>query len=143
MNTDTETQALDSDVRALAEGPNFAALTTLMPDGTPQTQVVWVDTDGDLLTVNSEVHRQKVRNVRRDPRVTLMVWKHDDPLVYAEVRGRVVDEVLGEAAREDIDQLSLKYTGGRYSADAIQTERITLRIGADRQLVHGRDRLGS
>ena len=49
----------------------FAAFTTLMPDGSPQTTPVWVDLkDGDIW-VNSALGRQKDKNVRRDARKTL------------------------------------------------------------------------
>ena len=57
-------------VTELTRGDNFAALTTIMPDGHPQTQVMWVDTEGDHLLINTEVHRQKFRNVERDPNTT-------------------------------------------------------------------------
>ena len=36
---------------------------------------------------SSEVHRQKFRNVERDPRVTLMIWDRNDPYRIVEVRG--------------------------------------------------------
>lgn len=130
---------LDPVVRALADDRNFAAMTTLMPDGTPQTQIVWVAVDGDELIVNSEVARQKIRNARRDPRVTLMIWQHDNPLLYVEVRGHVREEVLGAEARRHIDEICVKYTGQRYPQAHIESERITLRIQPDRQLVRGRE----
>ena len=57
-------------VLELARGQNFAALTTLLPDGHPQTQVMWVDVDSEHLLVNPEVHRHKSRNVERNRRVT-------------------------------------------------------------------------
>ena len=50
----------------LARGDNFGALTTLLPDGHPQTQVMWVDADDEHLLINTEVHRQKFTNVERD-----------------------------------------------------------------------------
>ncbi|MFE1589730.1 PPOX class F420-dependent oxidoreductase [Streptomyces sp. NPDC059402] len=133
----TETLALRPEVRALADGPHFAALTTLMPDGTPQTQVVWVSADGDHLLVNSEVERQKVRNLRRDPRATLMIWQRDNPYRYVEVRGRVTGETTGPAARAHIDELSLKYNGRPYPPQDIGSARITLRIAPGRQYVWG------
>jgi PPOX class probable F420-dependent enzyme len=73
-------------VLELARGQNFAALTTLLPGGHPQTQVMWVDADGEHLLVNTEVHRQKFRNVGGDPRVTLMIWDKEDPYRFVEVR---------------------------------------------------------
>ncbi|MFB7907275.1 PPOX class F420-dependent oxidoreductase [Kitasatospora sp. NPDC001309] len=126
---------LAPEVRALADGPNFAALTTLMRDGTPQTQVVWVSTRGEYLALNSEVGRQKVRNLRRDPRATVTIWQQDDPLNFAEIRGRVVEEVLGTEAREHIDELSRKYLGGPFAEEFIASDRVLLLVAPDRQLV--------
>jgi PPOX class probable F420-dependent enzyme len=123
--------ALDPDVRTLATGGNFATLTTLFTDGTPQTQVMWVDADDDHILINTEVHRAKFRNVERDPRVTVTVWNSDNPYQYAEVRGRVVEVVRGPAARDHIDHCSRVYTGKDY-ATPIQSERAILRITPDR-----------
>ncbi|MYV89347.1 TIGR03618 family F420-dependent PPOX class oxidoreductase [Streptomyces sp. SID1034] len=131
---------LAPEVRALADGPNFAALTTLMRDGTPQTQIVWVSTVGDHLALNSEVARQKVRNLRRDPRATVTIWQHDDPLNFAEIRGRVVKEVLGAEAREHIDELSTKYLGGPFADEFIASDRVMLLVEPDRQLVRNHAR---
>ena len=123
--------ALDPDVHALATGRNFAALTTLFEDGTPQTQVMWVDADEDHLLVNTEVHRAKYRNTKRDPRVTVTVWDAENPYRYVEARGRVVGEVRGDEARVDIDRLAQKYMGTDYQAP-VQSERIVLRIDVDK-----------
>jgi PPOX class probable F420-dependent enzyme len=89
-------------VLELARGQNFAALTTLLPSGQPQTQTMWVDADGEHLLVNTEVHRQKFRNVERDPRVTLMIWDKEDPYRFVEVRGEVAEKVKGPEARSPI-----------------------------------------
>jgi PPOX class probable F420-dependent enzyme len=122
---------LDDAVRALASGPNFAALTTLMASGQPQTHVMWVGCDDDHVLINTEVHRQKYRNVARDPRVTVAIIDVTNPYSYAEVRGRVVETVTGDEARAHIDELSVKYTGKPY-ANPVQSERVILRIAPDR-----------
>lgn len=119
--------ALDPDVRTLATSGNFATLTTLFADGTPQTQVMWVDADDEHILINTEVHRAKFRNVERDPRVTVTIWNNDNPYQYAEVRGRVVEVVRGQAARDHIDHCSRVYTGHDYGTP-IQSERAILRI---------------
>lgn len=123
--------ALDPDLKALAQGKNFAALTTLMPDGQPQTQVMWVGADDDHVLINTEVHRAKYKNVARDPRVTVTVWDAASPYRYVEARGRVVDEVRGDAARTSIDELSQKYTGADYAAP-VQSERVVLQVAVDK-----------
>ena len=119
--------AIDPDLKALATAKNFAALTTLQPDGQPQTHIMWVDADDEHVLVNTEVHRQKYKNVQRDPRATVTVFNGDNPYQYVEVRGEVVSEARGDEARAHIDALSRRYTGGDY-ANPIQSERALLRI---------------
>ena len=121
-------------VKALAQGKNFAALTTMMPDGQPQTQVMWVHCDDDHILINTEVHRRKFKNVEADPRVTVMIWEASNPYVFAEVRGRVVETTTGEAALTSINSLAQKYTGKDYAPE-IESERVVLKIAPDRQLV--------
>jgi PPOX class probable F420-dependent enzyme len=125
---------LDPRIYELAHGRNFAALTTILPEGHPQTQVMWIDADEDRLLVNTEVHRQKFRNVERDPRVTVMIWDQQDPYRFGEVRGEVVEKVRGPEAREHIDSLSQKYRGKPYGTK-VQSERVILRIAPRRQIV--------
>jgi PPOX class probable F420-dependent enzyme len=97
-------------VAKLLEGPNFAHLATLMPDGAPQVTPVWVDYDGTHILVNTAEGRQKPRNVRRDPRVAIDIYDQQNPYYAAWVRGRVV-EVTNEGAEELIDKLAKKYIG--------------------------------
>jgi len=54
----------------IATGP-LAHLVTLNPDGSPQVAVVWVGIEGDAFVFGHMVEQQKLRNVRRDPRVAL------------------------------------------------------------------------
>lgn len=123
---------IDETFKQLAQQPNFAALTTLMPDGQPQTQVMWVDADDSHILINTEVDRQKWRNVERDPRVTVTVIDRENPYHYVEARGRVVEQVRGPEARAHIDQLSQKYNGRDYDPAMIKTERVILRIEASK-----------
>jgi PPOX class probable F420-dependent enzyme len=99
----------DSHVR-LVNGPPVAALTTLMADGSPHTTPVWCDFDGVHVLVNTMRGFLKERNMRRDPRVTLLCFDPHEPLRSLEVRGRVV-ELTEEGAREHLDALALLYTG--------------------------------
>jgi PPOX class probable F420-dependent enzyme len=124
---------LDDKIRQLAtQDRNFATVTTLMPDGTPQASVMWVDADGDHLLLNTEVHRQKYRNVERDPRVTVVISDADNPYTYGEVRGEVVETVRGPEARSHIDQLAQKYMGADYAAP-IESERVIVKVAPKRQ----------
>lgn len=126
LNTDDH-EALHPAVVELARQPNFAAVTTLLPSGHFQTQPMWVDADDDHLLLNTEIHRQKFRNVERDPRITVTIWDKDNPYRYIEVRGEVVEKVRGPQARAHIDELSQKYLGRPYG-NPIQSERVILRV---------------
>ena len=96
----------------LVECPPVAALTTLMPDGSPQTSVVWCDFDGRHVRVNTMRGFQKERNMRRDPRVTLLCYDPAEPLRYLEIRGHVV-EMTEDGADWHLDALASKYAGRR------------------------------
>jgi PPOX class probable F420-dependent enzyme len=122
---------LDADLKALAQAKHFAALTTLMPDGQPQTQIMWVHADDDHVLINTTVGRQKFRNVQADPRVTVTVFDESNPYRYIEARGRVVATEDGAAAARSIDSLSEKYTGGPYTMGPTD-ERVILTIDVER-----------
>jgi PPOX class probable F420-dependent enzyme len=94
----------------LVECPRVAALTTVMPDGSPQTSVVWCDFDGEHLRVNTMRGFQKERNMRRNPRVTLLCYDPRDDGRYLEVRGTVV-EMTEDGALAHLDGLTSKYAG--------------------------------
>ena len=54
----------------LATGP-LAHVVTIDPDGRPQLSVVWISVDGDDLVIASLGNNQKIRNLRRDPRISI------------------------------------------------------------------------
>jgi PPOX class probable F420-dependent enzyme len=83
--------------------------------------------------VNTETHRQKYKNVERDPNVTLTIRDEENPYRYAEVRGEVVEKVGGQEARDHIDELSQKYHDEDYPPDSIESERVMLWIVPSRQ----------
>jgi PPOX class probable F420-dependent enzyme len=122
---------LTDQVRTLFDGTNFAVLSTLEPDGAPHSTVVWVKRDGDDLLFALPKSRRKTANLRRDPRVAVVIFDAANP--YASV------QVQGTASVEDdpdgvlIDELSHKYTGGPYPGFAgPNPEWATARITADK-----------
>ena len=103
-------QVIPEKYRDLFNKKAFASLGTLMPNGSPQVTPVWVDLEGDHLIVNSAKGRQKDRNLRRDPRVSLAVIDPDNPYRYLEIRGRVA-EITEQGAAAHIDKMAKKYLG--------------------------------
>jgi PPOX class probable F420-dependent enzyme len=63
--------SLPDGARALLESDALAHLVTLNPDGSPQVTCIWVGLDGDEIVSGHLFPQQKLRNVRRDPSVTL------------------------------------------------------------------------
>ncbi|MEM2931957.1 MAG: PPOX class F420-dependent oxidoreductase [Nitrososphaerota archaeon] len=96
--------------RWLIDGRNIGILATLMPDGSPHLSPVYVDREGDIVLVNTVIGRVKHLNVKRDPRVSLVVVDHLNPLQYVEIRGRVSDLTV-DGAEEHIDKLAKRYMG--------------------------------
>lgn len=63
---------LPEPARALIDDGHLAHMVTLNPDGSPQVSIVWVGLDGDdLVTAHLSPTQQKLKNLRRDPRVVL------------------------------------------------------------------------
>ena len=98
--------------KVLDETRVFATVATIQPDGSPQLSVVWIKRDGDDLLISTTVGRRKEQNLRRDPRITVLVNPADAPYTYAEVRGTAT--LSTEGGQELIDELSRKYTGKPY-----------------------------
>ncbi len=120
LRSDHAPDQIPASHRDLVECPPVVALTTVMPDGHPQTSVVWCDFDGECLRVNTMRGFAKERNMRRNPRVTLLCYDPRQPLRYLEVRGTVV-EMTEAGAAGHLDDLASKYAGRpvRYFGDAI------------------------
>ncbi|MBN1284817.1 MAG: PPOX class F420-dependent oxidoreductase [Anaerolineae bacterium] len=108
MNTATAT--IPESHRDLLDGPVCAALTTVMPDGQPQSTVVWCNYDGAHVLINTMRGFRKEKNMRANPKVTLLVYEPHNPLRYLEVRGEVV-EMTEAGAMDHLNRLSELYTG--------------------------------
>jgi PPOX class probable F420-dependent enzyme len=94
--------------RDLLEGPIYAILATVMPDGQPQATVVWCSYDGSHVLINTRRGTQKEKNMRERPMATIMAIDPQNPYRYLEVRGSV-DEITEEGALDHINQLAQLY----------------------------------
>jgi PPOX class probable F420-dependent enzyme len=94
----------------LLEKPVCGAFTTVMPNGQPQTTVVWCDYDGEHVMVNTMRGFRKEKNMRLNPKVTLLLFETLNPMRYLEIRGAVV-EMTEVGAAAHLDELARSYTG--------------------------------
>ena len=98
--------------RDLLTGRAHRVLTTLMPDGQPQSSLGWVDYDRGCACVNTPHERQNGRNMAADPRVSLLVVDPDDTNRYLLIRGKV--DLIEDGALEHLDRLTRRYTQRPY-----------------------------
>jgi PPOX class probable F420-dependent enzyme len=89
-------------------GKAHGVLTTMMPNGMPQSSIVWVDYNGEYILINTTLERQKGKNMRVNPRVTLLVIDPKDSSCWIEVRGRVF-EMTRDGAEDHADKLTQRY----------------------------------
>ncbi|MFH7597697.1 PPOX class F420-dependent oxidoreductase [Streptomyces racemochromogenes] len=124
------TIVLNDAVRQLLDFPHPAVLSTLNPDGSPQSSVVWVTRDGDDVLVSTERGRRKERNLARDGRVGLTVFDLANPYLYAEIRGTAtISEDTGRAVAVRIAEEYLGPGAGKeYGNAADGAVRVVLRI---------------
>jgi PPOX class probable F420-dependent enzyme len=115
----------------LLSAPNFATVVTVMPDGSPEATVVWIDTDGTYVYFNTALHRLKARNIQRDPRVAITVIDPAHP--YRDVlaiRGRA--EMTTAGADEHADKVSRAYTGRKFRKLAPGEVRVIVKVTPER-----------
>jgi PPOX class probable F420-dependent enzyme len=106
-------ESLPQGLIALMQQPSPCFISTTMPDGSPQLTQTWVDTDGAHILINTVEGFQKVKNIRRDPRVAVAVSDPDNPSRYYSVRGKVLS-VSSEGGAEHIEQLAQRYLATPY-----------------------------
>ncbi|MER5650525.1 TIGR03618 family F420-dependent PPOX class oxidoreductase [Streptosporangium sp. NPDC002524] len=121
---------LSEDAKELFKRPIHAWVTTVRPDGSLHSTVVWVDVDGDDVVFNTAVGRAKERHLREDPRVSVSVLDPEDAHRLVSVSGTARLEL--EGADEFIDRLAKKYLGVEsYPFRTPDERRITVRVTPD------------
>ncbi len=102
--------AISPEVKQLIDRPNFAHLSTLMPDGAPQSVPVWIGRDGDRLVICTGESSLKAKNTARDPRIAISIVDFTNPYEEVQIRGRVVER-RPDPELKVMDTISQKYTG--------------------------------
>ncbi|HEY9333813.1 PPOX class F420-dependent oxidoreductase [Kribbella sp. NPDC050459] len=108
-----------------------AMVGTIGRSGEPQVTPLWFLWDGERVRISLVDGRQKLRNLRRDPRISLVVVDPARPTYYVELRGRIDDLVPDpELALEQA--VARKYTGGWSDVEPPGTTRYTTSVIVDR-----------
>ncbi len=110
---------------------NFAFISTINKDGSPQVTPTWIDFDEKhgLILINTAVGRLKQKNVSRDPRVSIsMIDGRVNPYSMVTIKGKVIEQAKS-GADEHIDKLARKYLNtDKYPAHSPNVTRIILKI---------------
>jgi PPOX class probable F420-dependent enzyme len=120
---------LPDHIKKFLQKPNLGVLATISPSGRPQATPVWFMVDGDEILINTAKMRVKLRNIKINPRVALVVFDRDDIYQHVQIRGTVVGLDDKNGAR-DIDRLSLRYRGTpyKYQPGVTPADRVSVRI---------------
>ncbi len=100
---------IPNDYKDLLEGPVCATVTTVFDDGQPQATVIWTKLAGNTVQFSVTTERQKTKNMKKNPKVSLLAIDPKNPYRYIEVRGEV--SMSEEGAYDLINDLAKAYTG--------------------------------
>lgn len=122
---------LTEDQRAFIRDNTFyAVVTTLRPDGSPHSTVVWVDEDDGKVLFNTAYPRAKARDLDNDPRASMAIVDPSDGYRWIAVSGPVT--LTTDDGNAVIDRLSRKYDGTDYQHHKPTETRVTGRITPER-----------
>jgi PPOX class probable F420-dependent enzyme len=125
-------------VRGYLEAARCAVLASLRADGGPHQVVVHYLVGMDHLLVNGSAGRQWAANLRRDPRLSLLVHDAGDPLHWVGIRGRAEGFTDGRAAARDAMTMARRY--GEDPADYQHLQRVSVTIVPDHVVEYGAER---
>jgi PPOX class probable F420-dependent enzyme len=127
-----DTTQITEPIAQLFQGKNFAFVSILMKDGSPQISPTWVDIEKNheySILVNTAVGRIRHKNVSRDPRLAIPIINSSNPYEMVTIRGKVTEQLTQDAAEEHIDKLAKKYLGvDTYPGRSPGEKRVILKI---------------
>jgi PPOX class probable F420-dependent enzyme len=126
--TKNQTNQITEPVAKLLLDKNFAFISTLMSDGSPQVTPTWIDIEDSIILINTAEGRIKHKNISRDPRVAVSVIDHNNPYNMVSIRGIAIEQI-NEGADVHIDKLAKKYLGiDKYPMRSLDEKRIIIKI---------------
>jgi len=135
-----DTVQLTEPIARLFQGKNFAFVSTLMKDGSPQITPTWVDIEKNnkySILVNTAEGRIKHKNLSRDPRLAISVINGGNPYEMVTIQGKVIEQITRDAADEYIDKLAKKYLDlDKYPGRSPGEKRVILKIKPEKIFYH-------
>ncbi|MFC9693996.1 PPOX class F420-dependent oxidoreductase [Kribbella sp. NPDC056951] len=128
---------IPAEFKDLLSSTAIAIVGTIGKKGEPQVTPQWFLWDGEQVRISLVEGRQKLRNLRRNPAISVMIVDPAQPTYYLELRGRI-DELVPDPESDLEQAIARKYVGEwsdveppgtpRFAASVV-VERITSQLG--------------
>lgn len=106
----------DDELDVFLSEPHVARLSTINSDGTPHTMPIWYEWQDGIIRVSTQSMQRKVKNMQRDPRVTVLIDKGDFPYKGVMIYGEASFD-FDDAATKRVS-IFARYLGGHEQAVA-------------------------
>ncbi len=123
--------SIPEDLRPLLERPLFASLGTVRPDNTVQVNPMWFEYDGEHVRFTHTTYRGKFRNLQSNPSMSLLVIDDQDPQVYLELRGKLV-EVIDDPTGDFYVRLGRRYGNPDQQPPPDKADRVILVMSVEK-----------
>jgi PPOX class probable F420-dependent enzyme len=123
--TTTTDPAVPESHRDLLDTP-VATLATTGADGFPQVTAVWFLWDDGRLRLSLNSSRQKVRNLQRSAKCTLLILDLQNPYRYLEIRAKA--RLEADAEYQFAAKVGQKYGADLKQYDAPGSERVVVTL---------------
>ena len=123
--------SIPEDLRPLLDRPLFASLGTVRPDNTVQVNPMWFEYDGEHLRFTHTTYRGKFRNLQSNPSMSLLVIDDEDPQVYVELRGELVD-VIDDPTGDFYVRLGRRYGNPDQQPPPDKADRVILVMSVEK-----------
>ncbi|MFK4082916.1 PPOX class F420-dependent oxidoreductase [Kribbella sp. NPDC020789] len=108
-----------------------AIVGTIGKRGEPQITPQWFLWDGEQVRISLVEGRQKLRNLRRNPAISLLIVDPARPTYYLELRGRV-DELVPDPELALEQEIARKYVGEWTDVEPPGTPRFAATVTVER-----------
>ena len=123
--------SIPEDLRPLLDRPLFVLLGTIRPDNTVQVNPMWFEYDGENLRFTHTTYRGEFRNLQSNPSMSLLVVDDEDPQVYLELRGQLVD-VVNDPIGDFYVRLGRRYGNPDQQPPPDKADRVILVMSIER-----------
>jgi PPOX class probable F420-dependent enzyme len=116
-------------------GAQVGVLGTVGASGRPQLSATWFLAEGDTVKISLNTVRQKVKNLRANPKASFLIFDPENPYKYLELRGDA--EITPDGDYSFADKLGAKYGADLRERDKPGEARVVVAISPVRVVAWG------